>query len=238
VDVTSNIDEGTTMRIHDDRYTHERLRFHVALRFIRLEARTRTIRQWTGLSDDRIRKLHRSYLAHSGSAVPRHRGKSPRRISAFLRSARLREESSLLASLYRLLGAVPDTPRPARGASLQQAQRLCDAYEMYRALIVTPALGFEHAVFLLEALSEQAELTCVPCPDCRALMVMDRWGLYAPRCAPCVLEAGGDWQQARADVRQSDLPATLTRSLQTLRAGAPETGRRPSPSSSDGSHPH
>ena len=45
------------MRIHDDRYTRERLRFHVALRFIRLEARTHTIRQWTGLSDDRIRKI-------------------------------------------------------------------------------------------------------------------------------------------------------------------------------------
>ncbi len=214
------------MRIHDDRYTHERLRFHVALRFIRLEARTRTIRQWTGLSDDRIRKLHRSYLAHSGSAVPRHRGKSPRRISAFLRSARLRQESSLLASLCRLLGAVAATPAPIRGPSLQQAQLLCDAYEMYRSLLITPALGFEHAVFLLEALSEQAELTCAPCPDCHALMVMDRWGLHAPRCAPCAALAAGQPQLPEQPVIVHDFRARAYDPPSRVQSPAGDEGAR------------
>ena len=32
------------------------------VRFIQHEARTSTIRQWTGLTDDRIRKLFRSYV--------------------------------------------------------------------------------------------------------------------------------------------------------------------------------
>ena len=36
--------------------------------FIRHEARTHTIRAWTGLSDDRIRKLYRSYLCESAAA--------------------------------------------------------------------------------------------------------------------------------------------------------------------------
>ena len=49
------------MRVSDDRYTRDRERFDLALRLIRHEARTFTIRQWTGLSDDRIRKLYRSY---------------------------------------------------------------------------------------------------------------------------------------------------------------------------------
>ena len=48
------------MRITDDRYTRDRLRLDLALRLIRHEARTCTIRDWTGLSDDRIRKLYRS----------------------------------------------------------------------------------------------------------------------------------------------------------------------------------
>src|ERR1700752_644190 len=96
------------MRIYDDRYHRERLRFHVALRFIRLEARTHTIRYWTGLTDDRIRKLYRSYLADSPERlVRRHRGKSPQRAALFLRSARLREQSALLASLFRLVGLLP-----------------------------------------------------------------------------------------------------------------------------------
>jgi len=45
------------MRISDDRYSRERLCLDLALRFLRHEARTQTIRTWTGLTDDRIRKL-------------------------------------------------------------------------------------------------------------------------------------------------------------------------------------
>ncbi|MFI4891421.1 MAG: hypothetical protein ACHQIL_12895 [Steroidobacterales bacterium] len=45
------------MRISDDRYTRDRLRIDLAWRMIGYEARTLTIRQWTGLSDDRIRKV-------------------------------------------------------------------------------------------------------------------------------------------------------------------------------------
>ena len=52
------------MRVSDDRYSRDRLRYDLALRLIRHEARTHTIRQWTGLTDDRIRKLYRSYALH------------------------------------------------------------------------------------------------------------------------------------------------------------------------------
>jgi hypothetical protein len=45
------------MHISDDRYSRERLCLDVALRFMRHEARTQTIRTWTGLTDDRIRKV-------------------------------------------------------------------------------------------------------------------------------------------------------------------------------------
>ena len=45
------------MRVSDDRYSRDLHRMDLARRMIRLEARTFTIRQWTGLSDDRIRKV-------------------------------------------------------------------------------------------------------------------------------------------------------------------------------------
>jgi hypothetical protein len=45
------------MRISGDRYNRERSSLDLALKFLRLEARTQTIRTWTGSSDDRIRKL-------------------------------------------------------------------------------------------------------------------------------------------------------------------------------------
>jgi hypothetical protein len=50
------------MRVSDDRYTRDRQRLDLALRLIRHEARTFTIRQWTGLSDDRIRNSFRGYV--------------------------------------------------------------------------------------------------------------------------------------------------------------------------------
>jgi hypothetical protein len=62
------------MRISEDRYDRDRQRLELALRLLTHEARTQTIRVWTGLSDDRIRKLYRSYLWRAACYVPRHRG--------------------------------------------------------------------------------------------------------------------------------------------------------------------
>ena len=177
------------MRIYDDRYHRERVRFHVALRFIRLEARTHTIRHWTGLTDDRIRKLYRSYLAESADRrIRRHRGKSPQRAALFLRSARLREQSALLASLYRLLGLLPvRAPAAACSAapSLRRAELLCQAYELYRSLVPEASLSFEHALFLQSALTRADELACGACCDCNAVLVIDRWSVRTARCTLC-----------------------------------------------------
>ena len=95
------------MRISDDRYSRERSRMELALRFLRHEARTQTIRAWTGLSDDRIRKLYRSYMSQARRQLPRHRGKSPHQVAYFTRSLRLQEETAVLASVLSLLGVVP-----------------------------------------------------------------------------------------------------------------------------------
>ena len=54
------------MRFTDDRYAGELGQFELALRMIGHEARTRTIRECTGLSDDRIRKLYSRYFRNVG----------------------------------------------------------------------------------------------------------------------------------------------------------------------------
>jgi hypothetical protein len=54
---------GRVMRISDDRYNRERSSLDLALKFLRHEARTQTIRAWTGLTDDRIRNLYRSHIS-------------------------------------------------------------------------------------------------------------------------------------------------------------------------------
>jgi Flagellar transcriptional activator (FlhC) len=177
------------MRISDDRYSRDRQRLDLALRFIQHEARTRTIRLWTGLTDDRIRKLYRSYIAdEAGNSLTRHRGKSPQQISFFTRTPRMRQEAAVLASVCYLLGVMPanrvaDAQRNLPG--MQRGEALCEAFETYRRLVPAPRISFEHAVFLITALARGDELRATLCGDCNGLIVVDRFSVGARRCLSC-----------------------------------------------------
>jgi len=188
------------MRISDDRYSRDRLRLDLALRFIHHEARTHTIRAWTGLTDDRIRKLYRTYLYEAGGAkVARHRGKSPRQAAFFTRSLRMRREAAVFASVSSLFGLItrqaiavspaavsplavredPSMHTVARGALL------CEAFEAYTALMGESQISFEHAVYLLSALLAGDELRVAHCRDCSSVLVTDRLALRIPVCNEC-----------------------------------------------------
>ena len=179
------------MRISDDRYSRDRLRLDLALRFIHHEARTHTIRAWTGLTDDRIRKLYRTYLFEAGGArVTRHRGKSPRQAAYFTRSVRMRREAAVFASVSSLFGLIAPQPMSFdRGAqpalTVARGALLCEAFETYRALVNEPQISFEHAVFLIGALDAGDELRVAHCRDCAGVLVTDRLALRAPVCNDC-----------------------------------------------------
>jgi hypothetical protein len=181
------------MRICDDRYSRERARMELALRFLRHEARTQTIRAWTGLSDDRIRKLYRSYMSHARRHLRRHRGKSPHQVAYFTRSLRLQQESALLASVLALLGVVPTaaaaTPADAASAAalpgLGRGELLCQAFEAFRALLPSAQISFEHAVFLATALARGDQLRLGGCSECGCLLVTERFPLRTARCHHC-----------------------------------------------------
>ena len=158
------------MRITDDRYTRDRLRLDLALRLIRHEARTCTIRDWTGLSDDRIRKLYKSYVEHAKDArIRRHRGKAPRQAAYFLRNAELRLQAANLASFMCQLGLIAGTERVK--AFLQEHRK--------------PQIGFEHACFLRRALERQRELCLDDCAGCGALVVVPPFASRPGACAFC-----------------------------------------------------
>lgn len=179
------------MRISDDRYSRDRLRLDLALRFIHHEARTHTIRAWTGLTDDRIRKLYRTYLLEAdGSGVARHRGKSPRQAAYFTRSQRMRREAAVFASVSSIYGLI--TPEALRLTASQlpapnvtRGALLCEAFETYRALMGEPQISFEHAVYLLGALLAGDELRIAHCRECAAVVVTDRLMLRTPVCNDC-----------------------------------------------------
>lgn len=182
------------MRISDDRYTRDRERLDLALRLIRHEARTFTIRQWTGLSDDRIRKLYRSYVMQedaqgkSALVVLRHRGKSPRQAAFFFRSPELYFQAANLASLFLLYGLLQVTAHGVessyRTGSLEAGALLCGGYEAYRALHLPALISFEHAWFLLLALGRRDEIALKRCAECGGLRLQD---LLAKRSSGCLI---------------------------------------------------
>ncbi len=175
------------MRVSDDRYTRDRSRLDLALRLIGLEARTFTIRQWTGLSDDRIRKLYRSYVLNPDArSVRRHRGKSPRQPAFFFRNPELHFQGAQLASLYLIHGLLGGgeigLESHFRLGSIESGTLLCQAYEAYLDLHEPAGISFEHAWFLLLALARHNELGLSRCTVCGGVKLVD---LLARRGMPC-----------------------------------------------------
>jgi hypothetical protein len=177
------------MRITEDRYSRDRLRIDLAIRLIGHEARTSTIRLWTGLTDDRIRRLYRSYIADAGGAtVVRHRGKPPAMLSFFTRSDVVRQDAAALGTLLQLYGALPARPVPDAARVLPCASRgelLCSAYESFRRVCVESRISFEHAAFLLVTLARADELQLAPCPDCGSPGIVDLLAMRPSWCSPC-----------------------------------------------------
>jgi len=183
------------MHTNNGRYGSERRRDELALRMIRHEARTCTIRACTGLSEDRIRRLYKTYaFEHNEEPVRRRRGKSPRQSTFFLRNARAQFESSLLASAFTAFGLLhaPQSPTAHRSShedgSLEYGRLFCDAYETHQQLHNNPTLSFEHAWFLLQLLSSTGDLHAVRCRHCDGYYLRDRFNVCQHACPACRLK--------------------------------------------------
>jgi hypothetical protein len=187
---TRELRKELTMRVSDDRYTRDRQKFDLALRLIRHEARTFTIRQWTGLSDDRIRKLYRSYVMDNDAReVTRHRGKSPRQAAFFFRNPELNFHAAQLASLFLMYGLVCCNDRGVepryRVGSLESGALLCRAYEAYMEMHAPASISFEHAWFLLLALGRRDEVGIARCATCGGVRVRDLLARHKRACGNC-----------------------------------------------------
>jgi hypothetical protein len=178
------------MRVSDDRYTRDRQKFDLAWRLIHHEARTYTIRQWTGLSDDRIRKLYRSYCTDLHSTeVLRHRGKSPRQAAYFFKNQETSFQAAQLASLFIAFGLLGGGRSGLRGSfrvgSLESGAMLCASYETYCHMHFPALISFEHAWFLLLALARGDEIGLLRCGRCRGIRLRDVLSRHKPSCGNC-----------------------------------------------------
>ena len=182
------------MRLTDNRYASERSQFELALRMIGHEARTRTIRSCTGLSDDRIRKLYATYFQNTGAgAIKRRRGKSAQQVTRFVKNPRNQLEATTLVALFcaSLVLRVDARnrihacwPRP----DVEYGHRVCRAFETYVLLHKVPRLSFEWAWNLLQTVSRNDELYLALCDKCRASYVQDAYALDHRTCPSCEIE--------------------------------------------------
>ncbi len=192
------------MRTTDDRYRGERERFELAMRMIRHEARTGTIRYLTGLSDDRIRKLYTSYFKFDARAkVRRRRGKTPTQISPLIRTPARTLESGVFVNLLlanRLI-CVEDPPGPTLRGSIELGNRFCECYETHIRVVPNPTLSFEWAWNLMSAIRRGDEIGISRCERCSTACLYDQLALPRSACPACpTLRACASRPQAEATV--------------------------------------
>jgi hypothetical protein len=175
------------MRATDDRYRGEQARFDLAMRMISHEARTGTIRYWTGLTDDRIRKIYATYFKYDDRAVRRRRGRSPSQIAPLVQTPQRALESGLLANLLhanRLLNLDGNT-QPKLERNIHLGHRFCECFETYQTLISRPALSFEWGWNLLTSMRRGDELGIARCEECSICYIVDLLALPRNACPAC-----------------------------------------------------
>ncbi len=207
------------MHISNDRYFRERQRHDLALRMIRHEARTCTIRTCTGLTDDRIRRLYKTFARHEAHIeIRRRRGKSPRQVAYFTRSIRMQFEASCLGNVFASFDLLQQPQEEIdEVASLAYGERFCDAFETHRQLVQGPRISFEHAWFLLHLLSRRALLHCSRCRRCGSRYLRDQLNAARRQCPFCELKASEPMCIVTAPPRA---PRRTTKCTSRLRAHA------------------
>ena len=72
--------------------------------------------------------------------------------------------------------------------SIEFGRLFCDAYETHRQLLRNADISFEHAWFLLQLLSRNADLHAVRCRHCDSQYLRDRVNMCRRACPVCALK--------------------------------------------------
>ena len=159
------------------------------MRMIEHEARTGTIRFWTALSDDRIRKLYTSYFKFGSMPVRRRRGRSPTQVAPLVRTPERTLESGFVTNLLLANGLLSEEqpPGPALRHNVELGHRFCQCFETYLELVPRPALSFEWCWNLLRSVRSGEELGVLRCDTCAICYVVDLLAMPRAECPSCTL---------------------------------------------------
>ena len=188
---TVRTEKNLVVRISDARYGRDLRRYHLAWRLIQGGARTRKVQRWSGLSFYRVKTLFEGYVSAGENRSPQ-RGVAPHQIGFFWRSAQLRSEAAVLAGFLEAYDVLPEASGAAVAETLEsvaRGERLCRAYEEFKACWPAAQSTIEHAMLLLEELVRGVEIGLASCPECDSLIVRDLLSITPARCSFCHYEA-------------------------------------------------
>ncbi|MBS0422601.1 MAG: hypothetical protein JSR66_33145 [Proteobacteria bacterium] len=195
------------MRISDERWRRDLGRLQVAWRMVLLGARTPTIMRWTRLSKYSIRKLRKEY---GGSTVPRERlrGKAPFRVEFFCKSATLRGETPALVGMLRHFRALPAAGEVTveKLPELSRAERLCIAFEEFKAICPSSEIDFERVIILMKELVRGELIRVTTCSMHPELVVHDCLVAREPSCAHCWREMHSGLAYFKSRTPNTEIP--------------------------------
>ena len=168
------------VHVRDDQIGRYFRRIQLGLRFLAHGARARTTCQWSGLTPDQLVTLRRRWMINPDDRL---RGPSPSSFEIFFRSALTSSQAALFVCICRIVGAAKSHN------SLEDGEKICEAFEIFREWEPDAHLEFEQAVLLLVGSADAEKIELVNCsalPRCSSLrqdgrLTKDMPSLHLPR---------------------------------------------------------
>lgn len=174
------------MHNSEGRYSAEMRNVDLAMRLLHHGVRTQTISNWTRISKHRIASLYHTATPDASTYLARHRGQSPHKPGFFMRSQRMQTETTHLARVLSLIGAVPPAPGVAPPELTPEwGHLICDAYDMYAALSPCPTISMERGLFLVTCLVNADPFLLDNCVECSGLVISETFAKGLRRCSYC-----------------------------------------------------
>ena len=162
--------------VADDHISRYIRRIQLGLRFLGHGARAHTTCRWTGLTPDQLVTVRRRSKFNSRERL---RGPSPSSFGVFFRSSRTSTQAALFASICQVVGAM----RPTR--SIENGEKLCEAFEIFREWEPASDLEFEQAILLMDGTSRGENIEFARCSSCSCPLVIDKLGESRASCHRC-----------------------------------------------------
>lgn len=172
------------LRVGNERFNRHYRRVQLALRLVSHGARAQTASEWSGLTPDRLVTLKRRWLPEAGDGF---RGPAPTSFQTFFRSALRTSHATLFVSIHQMLceRSMQNAPAADLAPSLENGERLCEAYEIFREWEANAALEFDQAVLLARGATKSEDIELTRCPNCGRALLIDKWARRRETCAEC-----------------------------------------------------